>query len=49
MVLTILIVTVVGSLGAEFGGGKREVLYETTFNNYIAIELGPKITRTIIH
>jgi hypothetical protein len=43
MTLPILAITFLGSLGAEFGGGSREILNKSSYKNYIAFELEPKM------
>jgi hypothetical protein len=43
LALSILVVAFLGSLGAEFGGGKREVISKSVLGNYIAYELEPKM------
>lgn len=43
MTLPVLAITYLGTLGAEFGGGSREILNKRSFKNYIAFELGPRM------
>ena len=43
MTLPILVITYLGALGAEFGGWKREVLNKSSYKNYLAFELEPKM------
>ncbi len=39
----VLIITYLGTMGAGFSGGSREVLNKSTFKNYIAFELESKM------
>ncbi len=41
--LPIIGIVILASIGASFGGGEREVINEAKFNNYIALELEPKL------
>jgi hypothetical protein len=45
IILTIpmLFIAYMGAIGGEFGGGKRQVLKKSTYLNYVAYELGPKM------
>lgn len=43
MTLPILAITFLGALGAEFSGGGRKILNTTSFKNYTAFELEPKM------
>jgi hypothetical protein len=43
LTLTIASITLMGQVAASYPGGGRELITESKFRNYIALELGPQL------